>query len=241
VLKETGLVFQVGSQQRSAPWFRRAVALARSGILGNKLTAVVALGRGKAGGPFRERTPPAGLDWDFWLGQAPAVPYIPERCHKSFRWWLEYSGGEVTNWGAHHLDIAQWGLGAESTGPVEIEGHGVFDDRPNCYNTAQKFNCTMKFANGNTIILTSNEFTKEQFLAVDISHMENFVNCIRENTQPVSGVPSTHRTITSCHLANIAMRLERKLRWDPVKEDSINDPEASSMVARPQRVAYAVG
>jgi predicted dehydrogenase len=205
----------------------------------------------------------------------------------------------VTNWGAHHLDIAQWGLGAETTGPVEIEGRGVFDDRPNCYNTAQTFGCTMKFANGNTIILTSgkdgilfegekehiyvnrgritgnlvtnmtaemqsqvdaelarlyrgplgeldeeifggNEFTKEQFLAVDASHMENFINCIREGTQPISDVPSSHRTISSCHLANIAMRLRRKLRWDPLTEDFINDPEASSMVARPQRTAYAV-
>ena len=62
---------------------------------------------------------PEGLDWDFWLGQTPHVPYIKERCHYNFRWWYEYSGGKMTDWGAHHNDIAQWGLGADEPAPSQ--------------------------------------------------------------------------------------------------------------------------
>jgi predicted dehydrogenase len=74
------------------------------------------------GGPFETKPVPEGLNWDFWLGQAPAVDYCPERCHHNFRWWYEYSGGIVTDWGAHHLDVAQWGLGVDKSGPLTIDG-----------------------------------------------------------------------------------------------------------------------
>ena len=153
VVHETGRVFQVGNQQRSCQWFREAVAIAQSGILGGKLTATCFIGKGPSGGPFQPADPPPGLNWDLWLGQAPYVPYMPQRCHGSFRWWLEYSGGKLTDWGAHHIDIAQWGLGALDTGPVEIEGEGVLDRRPNCYNTAQTFTCTLTFADGGRIVV----------------------------------------------------------------------------------------
>ena len=62
------------------------------------------------------------MNWDLWQGQTPDVPYIKERCHYTFRWWYEYSGGQMTDWGAHHIDIAQWGMGTDQTGPVEIDG-----------------------------------------------------------------------------------------------------------------------
>ena len=146
-------VFQVGNQQRSCQWFRQAVAIAQSGMLGTKLTATCNVGTGLKGGPFSSTEPPTGLDWDFWLGQAPYVPYIKQRCHSTFRWWREYSGGKLTDWGAHHIDIAQWAIGAIDTGPVEIEGEGVFDERKDCYNTAQTFKCTLTFANGNKILV----------------------------------------------------------------------------------------
>jgi myo-inositol 2-dehydrogenase/D-chiro-inositol 1-dehydrogenase len=119
-VKQTGRVLQVGTQQRSEykQMFLKAVAMARSGRLGKKLNITCSIGGSSARGPFPTAEPPKGLDWDFWLGQAPLVPYCRERCHATFRWWLEYSGGKLTDWGAHHVDIAQWALGYENSGPV---------------------------------------------------------------------------------------------------------------------------
>jgi predicted dehydrogenase len=151
-VRESKCVLQVGNQQRSCQWFREAIAIAQSGVLGDNLTATVYLGRGRVGGPFQTHPVPEGLDWDRWLGQTPYVPYIPQRCHGTFRWWYEYSGGKLTDWGAHHIDIAQWALSALDTTPIQIEGSGVHDERENCYNTAQTFDGTVKFANGTELI-----------------------------------------------------------------------------------------
>jgi predicted dehydrogenase len=167
VVKDTGRVFQVGTQQRSDLRFLQAIAIARSGRLGKTLKATCSIGGAPSGGPFATAEPPAGLDWDFWLGQCPVVPYTRERCHGNFRWWLEYSGGKLTDWGAHHVDIAHWGLGHEATGPLEIEGEGTFpnvpDDFdpvkffagekqiPNGYNTATQFHIDLRFADGSLI------------------------------------------------------------------------------------------
>jgi predicted dehydrogenase len=169
VVKETGRVFQVGTQQRSDFRFLLAIAVARSGRLGKKITATCSIGGAPAGGPFATAEPPKGLNWEMWLGQAPRVPYTKERCHGNFRWWLEYSGGKLTDWGAHHVDIATWGLGFEHTGPIEIEGHGTFPNHPadfnpvafyagkqtlpNGYHAATQFQCKLTFANGNQIIV----------------------------------------------------------------------------------------
>jgi len=279
-VKENKTVFQVGTQQRSGGQFQQAVAYARSGRLGSPLTATCYIGSGPKGGPFKESPVPKGLNWDFWLGQAPMTPYIKERCHYQFRWWLEYSGGKLTDWGAHHVDIAHWGLGAEATGPVEMEGEGVFDERPNCYNTALTFKCTGKFANGNKIIVTHGpgngilfegpkgrifvnrgrgpkgkpfeEMTDKdkEWLKGEVDklyagnksggHMGNFFNCTRDRKDPISDVYSHHRAMTTCHMCNIAMKLKRKLKWDPKKEDFIGDAEAGAMRTRKQRKPYTI-
>jgi predicted dehydrogenase len=81
------------------------------------------------------------------------VPYLPERCHGTFRWWYEYSGGKLTDWGAHHIDIAQWALDALATGPAAIEGTAVHDTRKNCFNTAQTYRAVMRFTNGTKMIV----------------------------------------------------------------------------------------
>jgi predicted dehydrogenase len=169
-VKQTGRVVQVGTQQRSSPQFLMAVAIAQSGRLGKVLKATCYIGAGPTGGPFPTADPPPNLNWDVWLGQCPKVPYTPERCHGAFRWWLEYSGGKLTDWGAHHLDIAQWALGYEQSGPIEIEGRGHFpmipDDLdpvaffagdakiPNGFNTATQFEVTLKFQSGSTMVVT---------------------------------------------------------------------------------------
>ncbi len=170
VLRETEHVFQVGTQQRSQDrsMFLKAVALTRAGRLGKKITAHAFIGAAPSQGPFPTEQAPAGLNWEMWLGQTPLVPYTKQRCHGSFRWWLEYSGGKLTDWGAHHIDISQWAVGCELTGPVEIEGEGQWPqgreatlamllgknrDLPNGYNTATQFQIKLAFANGNTIIV----------------------------------------------------------------------------------------
>ena len=113
VTQETGRIFQVGTQQRSEfnGRFLKAIAIARSGRLGKKLHAISSVGKATAGGPFKAEPAPPELNFDFWLGQAPVVEFCPNRIGWNFRWWLEYSGGQVTDWGVHHTDIALWGAG----------------------------------------------------------------------------------------------------------------------------------
>jgi len=280
VVKQTGRVLQVGTQQRSeyGLMFLKAIVLARSGRLGKNLKALSSVGEGERGGPFKTATPPAELDWDFWLGQAPKVPYIPQRCNYDFRWWLEYSGGQVTDWGVHHTDIAVWALGKENTGPIEIEGVGDYPQIENGYNTAVTFDCTMRYADGRAIRLYSGkneliisgergrirvnrggltgkpieELTKqdEEWIQEEIlklchgkkpgNHMGNFFECIKDRGTPISDVFTHHRSVSVCHLANLAMRLKRKLRWDPEREDFIGDEQASSMLSRPRRTPYTL-
>ena len=282
VVTDTGKVFQVGTQQRSEykHYFLKAVALARSGRLGETLKATSSVGTAKNGGPFEETDPPPHLNWDMWLGQAPSTPYIKERAHYQFRWWLEYSGGQVTDWGVHHTDIAIWALGLENTGPTTIEGQGEFNKENNCYNVAHTFDATMKFADGNEIQLNSgkneliiegekgkirvnrgsltgkpieeiaespedtdwlDEEVKKLYRGMRMQgHMQNFFDCVKDRALPISDVFTHHRSVSACHLANIAMLLQRKLQWDPDKEDFVGDPDASAMLSREQREPYQV-
>ena len=139
VVKQTGRVLQVGTQQRSEMGLRflRAVATVRSGQLGTIRRILVQLPLStKEGGPFPPQPVPDHLNWDFWLGQAPKVPYCPQRCHFTFRWWYEYSGGIMTDWGAHHMDIVQWALDVEHGGPESIDGSRTkMPNIPGGYNT----------------------------------------------------------------------------------------------------------
>jgi predicted dehydrogenase len=226
------------------------------------------------------------------------VPYCPQRCHGSFRWWLEYSGGKMTDWGAHHVDIAQWAIGAEDSGPVELEGEGDFPlgreqtlamitgkipqtDLPNGYNTATKFNIRMKYVGGNTIVVRHGPdngvliegekgrifvnrgkltgapveaiaASEEETARLDeevvklyhgrqpTSHMQNFIDCVKDRSTPISDVFTHHRSVSACHLANMAILLGRRLTWDPQAEDFVGDAEASSMVSRRQRAPYTI-
>jgi predicted dehydrogenase len=106
---------------------------------------------GISGGPFPKQTPPATFNWDFWLGQAPQVDYLKERCHANFRWWWDYSGGPVTDWGAHHNDIARWAIGQD--GPTTIEAHAITEPIPGGYTAAPEFEATLTWANGVTQVV----------------------------------------------------------------------------------------
>ncbi len=145
VAQQSGRVLQVGSWQRSDSRFRLAVEMVRQGRLGKLQRVDVVLGKNKVGGPFSPRPVPEHLDWNLWQGPTPNVPYLQQRCHYTFRWWYEYSGGQMTDWGAHHLDIAQWAIGSL---PVEVSGRATFPSVANGYNVAVDFQASYKYANG---------------------------------------------------------------------------------------------
>jgi hypothetical protein len=146
-------IVQVGSQQRSDRNFRLACELVRNGRIGKLQHIIVGLPTGPIEGPFPELPIPAGLNWDFWVGQAPMMPYVGKNCHGNFRWWYPFSGGQMTDWGAHHNDIAQWGNGTERSGPVEIEGKSLKEMVPGGYTTASKYRVDCKYTNGVTMTI----------------------------------------------------------------------------------------
>jgi predicted dehydrogenase len=148
VVQETGRVVQVGSWQRSDARFRLAVEMVHAGRIGQLRKVTVVMGKNVTGGPFAPTPVPKQLNWDLWQGQTPDVPYFVERCHYTFRWWYEYSGGEMTDTGAHHLDIAQWGIGEQHGGPVEVEGTARYPTIENGYNVAIDYHVRYRYANG---------------------------------------------------------------------------------------------
>lgn len=125
-VEKNGTIWQTGSWQRSQAHFLKACELVRNGVVGNITKVEVGLPTGRPIDPQPEMPVPDGFDYDFWLGPAPNAPYTKERCHWNFRWILDYSGGQLTDWAAHHVDIANWGMGTEGTGPQYVEGEGKF-------------------------------------------------------------------------------------------------------------------
>jgi predicted dehydrogenase len=168
VAKETGRVFQVGSQQRSDRRFRLACELVRNGRLGKIKRAETRIGANPTCEPIPVVQIPKELDWDFWLGQAPKADYVERRgsngrlvdCRHpyEFRWFYQYSGGKMTDWGAHHNDIAQWGLGMDGNGPVAVEATGTAPSKdPNSYNCHPHFKVTYTYANGSQLICSDTQ------------------------------------------------------------------------------------
>lgn len=281
----TNRVVQVGSWQRSDSRFRLAVEMIRAGRIGKLQTVEVVLGKNEAGGPFDVLNPPKNLNWNLWQGQTPEVPYIAERSHYTFRWWQEYSGGQMTDWGAHHVDIAQWGINSL---PVRFRGQSRPAQVTNGYNVPLDFSAVVEYENGvvmtisdtgrNGILFTGTEgriFVNRgtldgapveqlaaaplprdafQAYAADnlsrpersgkldaiINHMGNFFDCVESRRPTLSDVESQHRSISTCHLANIAIRLGRELQWDPRAERFVNAADADKLLTRQQRAGFEV-
>ena len=289
-VKKTGKVMQVGTQQRGDQFarFGRAVATVRSGRLGKlkKVTVNLPLST-EQGGPFPAQPVPEGLNWDFWLGQAPAVDYCPERCHFRFRWWYEYSGGIATDWGAHHMDVVQWALDVENSGPMTIDGTATqLPDTPaGGFNTPKLVTVNFMYpgdvhvqmlaqppgdegvlfeGDSGRIYVNRGRITgkpiEEQDADASIKdpimeaveklykgntskmgdHMGNFFEAWKFGKWPISDVESQHRSVSACHLANLSIRLGRKLTWDAAKEQFVGDSQADSMLKRAQREPYRI-
>ena len=145
-VRDNHVIFQTGTQQRSSQRFHLACELVRNGRLGKLKQVNVFVPAGLRQGPFHTTPVPEGFNWDFWLGQAPQVDYLKERTHGTFRWWWDYSGGPVTDWGAHHNDIARWGIGLD--GPVGVEARALTEPIAGGYITPSEFEATLTWANG---------------------------------------------------------------------------------------------
>jgi predicted dehydrogenase len=272
-VNRSGVVFQTGSQQRSDWRFRRAAELVRNGRIGDLKKVKVGLPGGrtdysKVGDRKKPEPVPPGFDYNFWLGPAPDAPYAPSRCHINFRWIYDYSGGQVTDWGGHHPDCAQWGMGTEMTGPVEIRNVSAEFPPDPLWNTATAYHFEAVYENGVVMVISNTnkmgvtfEGTKgniyvdrgklsaeprtildtkigpdEIHLYKSDDHFRNFIDCVISRGPTAAPVEVAHRSITICHLGNIAMRLGRKsLRWDPRTEQIVGDDEASKMLSRPYR------
>jgi len=140
-------VWQTGSQQRSSGRFRYACELVRNGRIGKVHRVEVGLPTGRGGGDPKEIPVPEGLDWNWWLGPAPWKPYTGGICHFHWRWFMDYSGGQLTDWAGHHIDIAQWGLGLERSGPVEVIPEQVTYPKDGLYNAPTEYRFTCLYDN----------------------------------------------------------------------------------------------
>ncbi|HVW02356.1 MAG TPA: Gfo/Idh/MocA family oxidoreductase [Planctomycetaceae bacterium] len=279
-VRRKNAVFQVGTQQRNCPLFQSACELVRNGRLGKLQRITVELPVYPKGGPFPAEPVPPELNWDLWLGQAPAADYSFERFDK-YRAFYEYAGGSMTDWGAHHIDIAQWAMGDQDVAPLSVTPHAEMPHIENGYSVPSEFKVDFVYPNGvqmhvhtdrhacgilfegdqgriyvNRRRLTGKpvEDLEKNPLPPDAIrlrnpiaywgrygeiHIRDFLNCIKTGAQPMSDVASQHRSMTACHLGNIAMRLGRTVHWDGQRERFVDDDEANAMLSRPQRSQYA--
>jgi predicted dehydrogenase len=157
-VKSLDRISQTASENRSVDVYHRMAELVRNGRIGELKEIKVTLPSGHS---VREakmefEQPPEGFDYNFWLGQAPYRPYCEARCHWNFRWILDYSGGMLTDWGAHMIDLAQWGNDTEHTGPVEVEGKATFPMN-GLYDTATEFSIDYLYANGVNLNVSSEQ------------------------------------------------------------------------------------
>ena len=270
-VRRYGRVFQTGSMQRSMGQFRYACELVRNGRIG-KLTRInIGLpNNGKSS--WEQWLPtepvPEGFDFDTWLGPAPWKPFNTERVSGNYgggwRYIRDYSGGMMTDWGAHHFDIAQWGLGMDDSGPAEIvppngkevkvltyhyaNGAALTRDPERLARESGQDNGVMfigtkgKVAVWRYDLKTWPENLKQQRIGPGgirlyrgDNHHTDFVNAVRTRGRPNAPITSASRSITVCHLGNIAYELGRPVRWDPAREQFVNDSEATRLYSRRMR------
>jgi predicted dehydrogenase len=267
-VRETGRVLGVGSQQRSDPNFQYAVRLVQTGAIGTVTSINAHVGPPPKPYSLPEEPLPQGLNWDLWLGPLPGSihynselnppisldPPMDEEFWAGWRWYKETGGGFTTDWGAHMFDVAQWGLGMDGSGPVEIAPIGDGSEY-----------ISWKYDSG--VVMTSEPFdekrtkgvkfigdkgwieiSREHFASSDpglippppegatddgpyetrIPHQLNFIESVRNRTDPVVPVETGHSSCTVCTLGNIAVELGRSVRWDPSTETFVDDTDGAA-------------
>jgi predicted dehydrogenase len=305
-------VVQMGTQQRSGAHFQEAVKLVRDGRIG-KVSRIHSWNYGNSSpagiGNPRESAPPPGLDWDMYLGPAPRVPFSPNRFAFHFRWFWDYAGGMMTDWGVHLIDVAQWAMDAPS--PVAVSASGgkfvLKDDRetPDTILAVYDYpgfvmTYENRSANGYTpdgrgygILFHGSDGTlfvdrggyelvpetdgsekepvpayisevnqaktpqepwerprrdrpgRTQYMRGDGSdqhaaHVRNFLDCVKSRKKPASDVETGHYSTATAHLGNVAFRTGRKIRWDAMREQVIDDAKANELVRREYREPWKV-
>lgn len=296
-VKAKGRILQVGSQQRSQMSFRRATELVRNGAIGKIKTVQIGLGKDKPSGKKPAPEPvPANLNYDVWQGAVAEQPYMEGRVHPQKGigrpGWITtecYGLGMITNWGAHHIDIAQWGIGMELGGPVTIESQAEFmtDD---VWTVHTGYHIELTYSNGVKLILDDkNEVgikfegeegwvfctrgaekvtdsdpnlpaaKKAPLRASDkkildfkvpeggkvwmpsTNHYLNWLEGVAAHKETIAPVEQGAKSVTTCALSWIGMKLKRKLTWDPAKEEFVGDDEANAMRSRkPRAAAYDI-
>ena len=276
-VKRHGVVFQTGTHHRSADQHLRHVCeLIHNGRIGKLKRVLCWVGpnnRTSAASAWESQPIPKTLDYDMWLGPAPWAPYHRDRTHYTFRFVWDHCGGQTTNLGVHVLDIVQWALGTDRTGPVEVEDLGGVFPQDGLFSTPTHVHFRLRHANGVEVICqTSSGNTTHRFegtegwieanwrtfktypeslrdsvigpneihLYESTDHKRNFLDCIKNGSEPITPIEVGHRSTSVCHLGNIAMKLQRKLRWDPDREQFIGDEQANRMLSNPLRAPWSI-
>jgi len=262
-VRRYGRVFQTGSQQRASSNFRLACELVRSGYIGTVKHVTVSVGGPSSPCYLPGEPTPKYIDWNMWLGPAPWRPYSSRIHSRHWRPYREFAGGGMTDWGAHHFDIAQWALGMDHSGPVEIippdgkeyknltykYANGVVMERAAC-NGLLIEGTDGKVEVNRGYLRTWPEGIRNQpigpndvhlYRAPDASwrgNMRDWQQCIRTRRRPLCDCEIGCRSVSVCHLGNIALWLNRPLKWDPATEQILGDPEAARWLDRPKRAPW---
>jgi len=265
--KQYGVVFQVGSQQRSERAFRKACEIVRNGWIGKVHAIYARLGQFAPPATLPEQPIPEGFDYDRWLGPTPWYPYNEERVKGNYgggwrRFW-EYGSRKNGDWGAHHFDIIQWALGMDDSGPVKFvpkgwngteyqthyyaDGAAVLRDHDTWGGHMIQFIGTegqVMVSRGDRLDTEPVELAGTPLLPSEIHlyesnrHEDNWLDCIRTRRKTICDAEIGHRTATICHLSGIAERLGRPIKWDPAEEKILDDPAAERWYDRPRRAPY---
>jgi glucose-fructose oxidoreductase len=269
IVRRSGRVFQYGTQQRGAVHVRAGCELVRSGAIGELKALEVTSPSGIPGGKLEPKPVPAGFDYEMWQGPAPERPYCDDRCLTPGHWHIyDYSIGFLGGWGAHPLDVLDWGL-PRPVVPVEYEGSGLIPAE-GLFNTVMDWKVRCTYANGLVMNFVAAPGDSTRFIGsegwIEIrrgsiqsqpasltaglavsrfeqfgrAHTRNFLDAIRGQATPESPIDASIRTDLISHLSNIAVRTGRRIRWDPVKEAIIDDPEATKLMDRPLRAPWVL-
>jgi predicted dehydrogenase len=263
-------IFQTGSQQRSDYRFRFACELVRNGRIGRIERVHVGVGGPPRLCCLPAQPVPPSLDWDLWLGPAPVRPYHHTLCPldnyemwPDWRSYWDFCGGGMTDMGAHHFDIVQWALGTDDTGPVDILPP---EASPRKLLTFRYANGVLVHHGGNSPRASIEFHGSEGYVGVDRGvlvaepasllretwgpgdvhlyesqdHMSNWLDCIRSRRPTICSAAVGHRSVSLCHLGNLAYRLKRPLAWDPERERFANDPLADRLLWRPMRAPWVL-
>ena len=268
-VRKKGVVFQFGTQQRSGIKFRWASELALNGRLGKMKEVHVSAPGGKQGPPFAQQPIPPYVDWDRWVGPAPATDFNEQKLNRdNHENMSNFSLGMISCWGIHHMDIAQWGNGTDDTGPTSIEATGQFP-REGAFDAILNWKVRLEFAKAapvtfvndgapdikhgirfigesgwvhvdrGTITAHDEGFLRDPQnkcgmmpikLPVSLSHTRNFVDAVRQGTRAICDIETAVRSDTLCQLSLIAVKLGRKLSWDPQTEQFIGDDAANALL-----------